>query len=307
VDRYRARRRRYNPDLSLRFDFESQRKANRSLLAANVTPVPPPLSQAPTDSQRENAAAAQEIAALFVDALEQNSRAPADAAAPPAPEPTPSQPEPKPPRPRKIIEFPRPAAHFYYLRDELAEPVVETPRILEAAPITEEKLLPAVPAITLDEAPQAEEPLLAEIELAIRPAALAQRILAAVLDAMVLGAALALFAYVLLKVSPIAGLPLALIRTRAALLAVASTLAVFWTMYHYLMLVYGNATVGMRMAGLVISSFDGKPIKRIARRRRLFAMFVSAIAAGLGFFWAVFDDDALGWHDRISRTYLVSR
>jgi uncharacterized RDD family membrane protein YckC len=310
VDRYRAKRRRYNPDLSLRLDFESQRKANRSLVSANIVPVPPEPGQAPTDSHtQETTAAAQEIAALFVEALDQTSGVKVDAVVPSTPEATPaiSQPAPKPRRPRKIIEFPRPAAHFYYLGEELAEPVVETPRILEAAPITEEKLLPAVPAITLDEAPQAQESLPGEIALAVRPAALAQRVLAAAVDAFVLGAALTLFGYVLLKISPITTIPLSLTRSRAAILAAAATAAVFWTAYHYLMLVCGTRTLGMRMAGLRISSFDGTPVKRTVRRRRVLAMLVSVLAAGLGFFWAAFDEDTLGWHDRISRTYLVSR
>jgi len=232
-----------------------------------------------------------------------------DAVAPSAPEAAPSvpQPEPKPRRPRKIIEFPRPSAHFYYLGEELAEPVVETPRILEAAPIPEEKLLPAVPAITLDEAPQAQEQLLTEMVLAVRPGALAQRILAGLVDAIVLSVAFTVFAYVLLKVSPITMMPITLAHSRAAILAAAATSAVLWTAYHYLMLVCGTATLGMRIAGLTIRSFEGAPVKRTVRRRRVLAMLVSALPAGLGFFWAAFDEDTLSWHDRISRTYLVSR
>jgi len=31
---------------------------------------------------------------------------------------------------------------------------------------------------------------------------------------------------------------------------------------------------------------------------------LSCISLGLGFAWAALDEDCLGWHDRITRTYL---
>jgi uncharacterized RDD family membrane protein YckC len=33
------------------------------------------------------------------------------------------------------------------------------------------------------------------------------------------------------------------------------------------------------------------------------ALLLSALPLGLGLLWAVFDEDRLGWHDRISGTY----
>jgi hypothetical protein len=38
-------------------------------------------------------------------------------------------------------------------------------------------------------------------------------------------------------------------------------------------------------------------------RKRLLAQIVAALPLGLGLLWAVFDEEKLGWHDRISRMY----
>jgi hypothetical protein len=39
-------------------------------------------------------------------------------------------------------------------------------------------------------------------------------------------------------------------------------------------------------------------------RSRLSALLLSLIPVGLGLAWALFDDDHLCWHDRLSKTYL---
>lgn len=317
LDHYRARRRRYNPDLSLRFDFESQRQANRNLVTGSL--VAPGTARKPPDSATANVETgppAHEIAALFADALEEASLASeASPDRPQAAEPVlesscnvPADPPPaKPVRPRKIIEFPRPAAQVYYAANELAEPVMQPPRILEALPVTEEELLPVVPAITLDEVPEdALQPL--DVELPICPAAVSRRAAAALMDCGVIATALALFACVLLKISAVATLPVAsLSHNRAAIIAATITVAAFWIGYHYLTLVFGGTTIGMRTTGLELRSFKGVTPNQQTRKRRVYALIISAIAAGLGFAWAFFDEDTLGWHDRISKTYLVSR
>lgn len=314
LDHYRERRRRYNPDLSLRFDFESQRQANRNLVTGSLVA---PGTRKPPDSAAPNIETgppAHEIAALFADALEQTAQPGEAPPGPPhaaevSPDSAPVEP-PQPtrlPRPRKIIEFPRPAAQVYYATNELAEPVIQAPRILEALPVTEEELLPVVPAITLDEAPEdAPQPL--DLELPICPAAVSWRAAAALMDCAVIATALGLFAYVLLKISPVAMLPVAsLSHNRAAMIAGTITAAAFWIGYHYLTLVFGGMTIGMRATGLELRTFKGVAPNQQTRKRRVYALIISAIAAGLGFAWAFFDEDTLGWHDRISKTYLVSR
>jgi hypothetical protein len=34
------------------------------------------------------------------------------------------------------------------------------------------------------------------------------------------------------------------------------------------------------------------------------AMLLSVVPMGLGIMWAIFDEDRLSWHDRLSQTYL---
>jgi hypothetical protein len=40
------------------------------------------------------------------------------------------------------------------------------------------------------------------------------------------------------------------------------------------------------------------------RQTRAAASALSAFSIGLGYAWALVDEDRLGWHDRISRTHL---
>lgn len=325
LDRYRAKRRRPNPDLSLRFDFESQRQANRSLVTGTLV-VPGAVRKAPESATQvavKPSPTAAEIAALFADALEDKPiAAPQEAPLPPEFDTRAEPPEVpadllastaaatpgKPPRVRKIIEFPRPAAQVYFAANELAEPVVQPPRILEALPLAQEDL-PVVPAITLDESelPSADPGPLA-LELPVRAAAMSRRAAAALIDFGVIAVSLALFGYVAVNISALATLLTpALLHNRAAIIAASASAATFWISYHYLLVVFGGATVGIRAAGLQLRTFVGECPTRKDRKRRLYALIISAIAAGLGFAWAFFDEDTLGWHDRISRTYLVQR
>ena len=75
-------------------------------------------------------------------------------------------------------------------------------------------------------------------------------------------------------------------------------------MFQYLFLVHGRATPGMQMAQLELCSFEGKRPSLLARQTRALASTLSAFAAGMGYAWALVDEDRLGWHDRISQTHL---
>src|SRR5262249_34617058 len=88
----------------------------------------------------------------------------------------------------KIIEFPRPALPFYFQQDviqedQLAEPVLDAPRILDAPepPAEQMDLLPAFADIQL----KAEEARPNEVELPPQVAPVTQRIFAGLVDAMV--------------------------------------------------------------------------------------------------------------------------
>lgn len=75
-------------------------------------------------------------------------------------------------------------------------------------------------------------------------------------------------------------------------------------LYMTLSYVLGNGTPGMRYAGLSLCTFDGQSPTREQRCVRLVALLLSVLPAGLGVLWAIFDEDHLGWHDRLSATYL---
>jgi uncharacterized RDD family membrane protein YckC len=78
-------------------------------------------------------------------------------------------------------------------------------------------------------------------------------------------------------------------------------------LYNTLFLALGVSTPGMRYAGIALSTFDDEVPTRAQLRRRLGAMVLSLAPVGLGLVWAVFDEDHLSWHDRISQTYLRRR
>jgi uncharacterized RDD family membrane protein YckC len=74
--------------------------------------------------------------------------------------------------------------------------------------------------------------------------------------------------------------------------------------YQTLFLTLAAATPGMRCARISFCTFDGQKPTRGQLCGRLGALLLSVVPVGLGVAWALFDDDRLCWHDRLSRTYL---
>ena len=79
-----------------------------------------------------------------------------------------------------------------------------------------------------------------------------------------------------------------------------------WAVYQHLFLLYAGRTLGMSMRGIRLSTFDGRVPAWRQRSRRARSMFVSFAPVTLGFLWALVDEDALCWHDRISQTFPTS-
>jgi len=90
---------------------------------------------------------------------------------------------------------------------------------------------------------------------------------------------------------------------RIALIGAAAILLATWLLYQLLFFTLTDATPGMRYARIALCTFNDENPSRAALRGRIAAMLLSALPLGLGFLWAVFDEDSLGWHDRITRTY----
>ena len=270
VQQHRARRRRrFDANASLELDFPATAAAEVPAQIAGEPPLP---------SQVDKAAQAGD---QFSDSA---------ASAPPA-------------EPHKIIRFPRIMPRETVLASrpfvdelELADPAPETPRILEAPEPQQMDLLAAFTDLQLDEsAPDPED-----LGLPPQPAPLHRRFLASLVDTVIVLAATAVFAAAFVKVSAAS----IIIQGRAARLGIAAVVGILWLLFHYIFLAYGRGTPGMRSTGLELCTFAGEQPSLMARRYRALAMLLSALSLGLGFAWALVDEDTLGWHDRISGTYI---
>lgn len=228
------------------------------------------------------------------------------------------------PIPANLIEFPRELVATRRMRprltgarhDALSEmfgqlsifevdpgAVSTEPPIVETAPETEEHPWtgPEWSDIRLDDAPEehklalAAEPQGAEI-LYVAPLSL--RLLANVVDvslivAIVTGCAAAAAHW--LRHLP--GIKATELGAVAALVTVA-------VLYYGLSFLLAEATPGMKFAGIALCTFDGDSPTAAQIRARYGALLLSLLPLGLGAAWAIFDDDHLCWHNRISRMYL---
>ena len=195
-----------------------------------------------------------------------------------------------------VIEFPRSAAVPVHHTNELAEPVFEWPRIVEAPEILPPP--PAMGGILIEPARDLEKERRTATDLVVPTASLPRRMLAGLLDGLVLAGALAGFGGMFVWVNPQRPpMPVA-----ALALMIVSVL--LWAAYEFLFTVYTGSTPGLRLARLRLVRFDGSPVSRRRRRWRVLASYLSALSLGLGYLWSVLDEDGLCWHDRMTRTHL---
>jgi uncharacterized RDD family membrane protein YckC len=237
----------------------------------------------------------REVAATFERVQEQAPERPAVQLLPTLP----PEPQPEPP-PRivleataRVIEFPRPAVRA----DELAEPVIDRPRIMEAP-----ELLPPPPAmggISMAPPQEPEPERRPGFDVPLQSAPLRQRIAAASFDAGIVALAMAVFGYVFIRING------AMPPFRSLATLTVGLLAVLWPAYQYAFLVFCGRTPGLRVARLHVSRFNGEPVPRRLRRWRVLASVLSLASLGLGYAWCFLDEDQLSWHDRITRTHLA--
>ena len=84
----------------------------------------------------------------------------------------------------------------------------------------------------------------------------------------------------------------------------AATLAIVYLQYFALFTIFGGTTPGMMMRGLQVVSFTGEPPTPRQMLLRTAGYMLSAGTFFMGFLWAIWDEDELTWHDRISGTHL---
>jgi uncharacterized RDD family membrane protein YckC len=90
-----------------------------------------------------------------------------------------------------------------------------------------------------------------------------------------------------------------------ALVGVALAAAGVTAFYLFLYTCYVAETPGLLWTGLRVLDYDGQPPRAEQRLMRALGSLLSAAALGLGYLWALVDEEALTWHDRMSRTYIA--
>lgn len=225
--------------------------------------------------------------------------------------------EPNVPLPANLLEFPRQLVAARKARPRIAEgPLREevTPRtaqlrIFEVEPEqidTAPAPPPAAPewtsSIRLDAhtvtepVAKPETPVLASL-LPPQTAPLQLRVMSAMVDGILVSAGALAFvaAYARAGAELPTGIP--------AVLAVLGILAVVHVAYQLLFFTLSDETPGMRYARIGLCTFTDENPTRAAMRRRILAQFIAVCPLALGLLWILLDDDALGWHDRLSRMY----
>ncbi len=196
----------------------------------------------------------------------------------------------------KIIEFasynPAPRA-----LDELAEPVLDRPRIIEAPELAFPP--PALGGILIEPVEEPENERRPGFEIPLQAAPMSRRMAASAIDFTLVLSAFAAFAYVFYRFAAEIP-PLAKIAGAGVFLVGA-----LWSAYQYLLLVYSGTTPGLKLAKLELHRFDGSPVPLRVRRWRVLTSMLSGLSLGLGYAWCFLDEDRLCWHDRITRTYMA--
>jgi uncharacterized RDD family membrane protein YckC len=197
----------------------------------------------------------------------------------------------------KIIEFPKwsytPAVRY----SDLAEPVIDRPRILEAPEIVPPP--PALGGITIEEEQKQEPARRPGIDMPLQCARLNHRLLAMAIDVMIVFVAGGIFGAICYRIA--GERP----ETSQVIFLAGGVLTSFWIAYQYLLIVYCGTTPGLRAMKLQLQRFDGSLTTRSLRRWRVLGSVLSAISLGMGYAWQFLDEDALCWHERITKTYLA--
>ena len=182
---------------------------------------------------------------------------------------------------------------------------------LDARPVEEEKraerpptrglnsqAAAAAPPMQKRTARDLSHPYAALLEmLPLHVAPMEDRMMAAIVDTALVLVAFLLF--VLVFVACTAHPPTG----KAAMVSGGFVLIGFFVLYQWLFFNYGHGTPGMRYAKIALCTFDDENPSRKALRARVGGLLLSALPLGLGYLWALFDDDRLTWHDRMTQTY----
>jgi uncharacterized RDD family membrane protein YckC len=196
----------------------------------------------------------------------------------------------------RVLEFPRSMA-MPVRWDELAEPIIDRPRIVEAPELVPPP--PAMGGILIEPSEQPAPERRPGFDMPLASASLRRRLTAGLIDVLVVVLAILAFAYVFLHVSD------ARATWRTAYAFALGLMVVLWPAYQFALVVFSGTTPGLRLCRLRIERFDGRPAPRRLRIWRVVVSLLSAISLAIGYLWCFLDEDQLSWHDRITSTHLA--
>ena len=75
--------------------------------------------------------------------------------------------------------------------------------------------------------------------------------------------------------------------------------------YFFAWICYGSETPGLQWMGLCVLDYEGRSPRPGPRLVRAVGVLLSAAALGLGYLWALADEETLTWHDRMSKTFVT--
>lgn len=294
VQQHRARRRQPADPRAMRLDFPGDTPHSFGALASDSALPPPP--------------------ARFAEIVLEPSRV--------------QEPKPEP----KIIRFPRTQATFIPTIEEvtldeleLAAPAPESPRIMEVAEtepvgavleVAEPEYTEPYPAVQPEVAASLEgeqlnllpsfadirlEPEVAiddEFEAIPKPAPMRQRFISGMVDVAIVAVATGAFIFTFAELAE--DMP----ASRMTWILMLAAGGIFWAVFQYMFLTFRRATPGMNVAQLELCTFAGTETTAQARQTRALASALSGVSMGLGYAWALMDEDRMGWHDRISHTHV---
>ena len=190
------------------------------------------------------------------------------------------------------------ASGEYLVRRPLVQESVSRPiqqRPIAQQPMEQMELLPSFDDILLEaESARIHD----ELDAIPRPAPLTQRAASGLIDAGIVLIATGIFALTFLQMA--GEMP----SSRLTFVSAVAAAGIFWLLLQYIFLTYKRATPGMRMAELELCTLENAPAPMPSRQTRALASAVSCFSLGLGYAWALVDEDRLSWHDRISQTHL---
>jgi uncharacterized RDD family membrane protein YckC len=93
---------------------------------------------------------------------------------------------------------------------------------------------------------------------------------------------------------------------RVSLIVFGVSVALITVLYKVLWCLGNGDSPGLHWARLRLVNFDGRRPRRMQRFQRAAAGIVSFAAMGLGLAWALVDEEALTWHDHISKCFPTS-